>query len=157
MHSEIDFSTESIFKKNMRKEIIRVIKDTALESYIHGLAKIVRSNNSIPIKITWVLCILSSIVVCFVLVALNVIDYFKFEVITKIQILQEIPAVFPTVTLCNYNAFTTSYSKQFNANSERNLADYYGLFHKEYLPKMVANNLNDSEKKLLGLSIEVNI
>ena len=140
----------------MRKEITKVITESALESYIHGFAKLFRKNNTTLIRTIWGVCILTSIVLCFILVVSNVIDYFKFEVITKVQILPEIPATFPTVTLCNYNAFTNNYSREFNDKITANFnnTSYYGNF---VLPKLVAKNLNDTEKQLLGLSIEVNI
>ena len=43
-------------------------------------------------------------------------NYLDFGVITKIQKITEIPALLPTITICNLNPFVTKYSNQFLEN-----------------------------------------
>ena len=40
-------------------------------------------------------------------------DYFDYEVVSKIQVVNEVPTVFPAVTVCNTNPFTTKEAEHF--------------------------------------------
>jgi hypothetical protein len=61
------------------------------------------------------------------LAAYNAIDlitsYFNYDVATTIRYINELPAVFPKVTICNQNRFTTKYAYEYLKNMNSGLLD----------------------------------
>ena len=49
-------------------------------------------------------------------VAKNIIDYFVYETISKIEIINEKPTEFPVITICNSNPYTTLTAKDLITN-----------------------------------------
>ena len=94
---------------------------------IDGLPNIVRSKHRV-LEILWLSIFISASCACTLLIAFTFIDYFNFEVSTSIRYLHETQSVFPTVTLCNLNPFTTDYAVDLFAQVNiRNFADLAGL------------------------------
>ncbi len=141
----------------MRPELQTVFVDWGLESYIHGMAKIFRKNNTLAVKVTWLVCFLLCFSLCVGLLVKNFSDYFTFEVATKIEVLHENPAVFPKVTICNYNMFATDYSINFLRAVQASLPDQTPDIFKKYAPFFLATNMNETDKKKLGFQVEVSL
>ncbi len=150
---KIKFEVET----KMRPELQTVFLDWGLESYIHGMAKIFRKNNTLPVKVTWVLCISLCFSLCVCLLIKNFSDYFNCEVATKIEVIYEYPAVFPKVTICNYNMFTTDHSVSFLKVVHASLPDQTPDIFKKYAPFFLATNMNETDKKRLGFQVEVSL
>ena len=96
---------EAIFK-NSKPIIIKSLESSS----IHAVPNIIRNDNLI-IKFIWFLCFIISTSVCvwFIIIGLN--DFFKFDVTTKIDVVYKSEIIFPVISICNLNQFTTSYSK----------------------------------------------
>ena len=80
-------------------------------SSCHGLSNIFR-NDLIVLKLMWLIVWLCGMaLLCFfTLIGFN--DYFKYDVNTKTRHVYE-PQIFPKVTICNQNQFTTNFSIDF--------------------------------------------
>ncbi|RNA23244.1 amiloride-sensitive sodium channel subunit beta [Brachionus plicatilis] len=97
---------KSISLKNRLKE---VLKDCLLSSTGHGLAHFIKANNYF-IRITWAFFIIISACLCSYMIAQNILKYLKFDVNTKIRVVNQFSAVFPT------NYFHPNYGNCFQFN-----------------------------------------
>jgi len=118
----------------MRPELQTVFVDWGLESYIHGMAKIFRKNNTLAVKVTWLVCFLLCFSLCVGLLVKNFSDYFKFEVATKIEVLHN-----------------------FLRAVQASLPDQTPDIFKKYAPFFLATNMNETDKKKLGFQVEVSL
>ena len=73
------------------------IKESLLNTTAHGLPQIVR-NQSIFLKIIWLILFLASSAYCSYLIVTSFKSYFEYNVITQIDTFIDIPSKFPTVT-----------------------------------------------------------
>jgi hypothetical protein len=102
-------------------------------------------------------------------VSKNILDYLEHETISKIEIINEKPTEFPTVTICNANPFTSDIAEsliskimELNYNG-KNIDDFtpdeiFTNFSDVYeLTKMYASQkqYGDSNRKLLGNSFQI--
>ena len=86
-------------RNSFSSKIKHVIKETAEFSTSHGIPNIVRSQ-SYFLKIMWLLCFLVSSGGCAYLVYRSISNYLEFEVVTKINVLSEVPSPFPSISIC---------------------------------------------------------
>ena len=94
------------------------------------------------------------------LVANNVINYLKHDVVTKVRETNEFPTYFPAITICNLIYFQTEYSKEFLIDN----AAMYGLYQNNSQffnniqslgPVLVVQaELNQTEIQKLGYAID---
>ena len=96
-------------EKIKQKNILNSIKVSLEGSSIHGIPNILRNDNN-SIKFMWMICFLISTGVCGYSLSLSIIDYFEYNVITKISIKERDKMIFPIVSICNLNLFATPYS-----------------------------------------------
>ena len=103
------------------------------------------------------------------LVILCVLNYFEYELVSKIEVINERPTEFPTKTVFNSNPFTTSFSQDIMANiidvsfgseSFNNLSywnAYFEIFNLTYLTKMYVSTYSafktKENKSKLGLDL----
>lgn len=83
-----------------------------MESTSHGLPHVAKRKN-VALKVLWLVCLLASASVCSYLVYSSIDDYIGWDTVSKIEIIQEIPTYFPTVSICNLNQLSTNFSIQF--------------------------------------------
>ena len=114
----------------MKKTSTKTFKQLAVEllanTTMHGLPNIMRARHSVQ-TIFWVICTLASAIACCFLVIQSVTDYFSYDVITKIRNHHEDSLLFPRVTICNRNMFTTDYAVDFldRVARKHNLATHW--------------------------------
>ena len=60
--------------------------------------------------IIWTVFVLCSFSYCFYTIVLTFIAYFNYAVVLKISKVQDLPATFPAVTICNLNPFNEMYA-----------------------------------------------
>lgn len=99
-------------EKNTRKEIVELMKKSSLISKTHGLDRLVLSRN-ITMRVIWIACLLISTGVCSYLISQSILQYFDYEVDSRIREvhLEEIP--FPEVLICNVNPLVTPTANKF--------------------------------------------
>jgi hypothetical protein len=161
-------------EKDLRSKIIKeFIKDNLANSQTHGIPKIIKEENKL-VKLMWIVCVIISAITCIALVTINIMDFLRFEVNSKIRVIHELPTIFPTVTICNKNMFTTDYSVQFlkeliAQHNLPNIFDYSENSTMKYLSplnqsneidsvlrlaKQVAISLNETEKRKFSPDID---
>ena len=100
------------------------------------------------VSFVWILILLVSSVITFWLIAKSVLDYFNYSVVSQIGTGYESKSLFPTVTICDYNPFTTLQAQEMFENvaqqngirpNDTNIWKYAKLFSQ--------NPLHDKEKK----------
>ena len=108
---EIENKTSSQKSNNVPKvkkfDKLKQLTAKALsETSTHGLSHIFKSNNIIA-KIMWGILFLASIGICSYVIIQSVFDYLDYRITTETSRYYEIPTIFPKVTICNKNMFTT--------------------------------------------------
>ena len=87
-------------------ELRALLKKTFLEwcrdSKCHGVMNIVKAQNLI-LKVIWLLCFLTCSGFCIYLITLALLSYFSNPITTKISVVDDTPATFPTVSICFLN------------------------------------------------------
>lgn len=89
------------------------VTESILTSTTHGIDRIIRTNR-VSLKIIWLTFFAASTAACGYFIARNIIDYLKYEVVTKIEVIYEVPQLFPTVSVCNANILSTNSSVEFS-------------------------------------------
>ncbi|CAF0868590.1 unnamed protein product [Brachionus calyciflorus] len=106
------------FKPKLSTRIKNAATEVILSSTSHGLPNIFRSNE-LSIKIMWTFFTLISAGLCSALIYESFANYFNYEVTTKTRVKHEFKSIFPTVTICNLNYFTSDYSVNFIKSMEK--------------------------------------
>lgn len=146
--------------KKTNSQVKSLIRNVLLSSTSHGIPKIIGSQTS-SLKILWFFCTIISAGLCCFLIAQNIISYFNYEVTTTFRFKNEISSLFPTITICNINFFTTEYAaktllSKIDSNASFNKS--YFLWFNYYLSTIVysdndlqsnISSFSDSKEKLL--------
>lgn len=82
----------------------------ALSSTAHALPKLANTSSILPLHLMWIFFSILSVSFFSYLSIKNLMDYLTFDVTTKINIINESPIVFPTITICNINPFSGNLS-----------------------------------------------
>jgi hypothetical protein len=138
-----------------------VAKEACLNSTSHGIPNIVRSQMFF-LKVLWFIMLVASSGGCLYLVLKAIASYLDYDVVTKISVNAEIPALFPVITICNMNPISNEKALKYSKNilNENNITSddlyivYYGYL-RYYVP-MTANHPNqtDETRKLLGSPLQ---
>ncbi|RMZ94730.1 acid-sensing ion channel 1 isoform X2, partial [Brachionus plicatilis] len=133
--------------------IRQVVFDGIISSTCHGIPNIFKSTR-LALQLLWVACSLLSAAGCCFLIFQNISKYLKFEVTTKIRVKNEYTTLFPAVTICNINFFTSETSAQFLSFCPEILdpsAQNWYDFQIEYRNCLVQQGLmNHSYKSMYG-------
>lgn len=108
---EIQTPTERI-ERSKKSEIKEIIYESATDSTTHSIPHMFKRKNRF-LKAFWLVCFLCATGVCSWMISLSITDYFNYETVSKTETIVEIPSKFPTVSICNMNAFMTNFSLQF--------------------------------------------
>ncbi|CAF1131079.1 unnamed protein product, partial [Brachionus calyciflorus] len=146
-------------KKNpkLSNRVKNTVQDVLLSSTSHGLPNIIRANNK-PVKLMWTFFTLISTCLCAYMITQSFIKYFTYEVTTKTRIKNEFMSIFPTVTVCNLNFFTSEALVKFIKLIEKNytnldspFGDSFNSYAKAVLSK---NNISNNDLSIFGDSLE---
>ncbi|CAF0748556.1 unnamed protein product [Brachionus calyciflorus] len=100
----MNIENQEIKKTKKRKAILEIITQWALSTTAHGFGNIARAE-SIILKIIWSVFLITSIAYCTYQIVLFIIQFAQFNVITSSKIVYEEPTNFPSVVICNLNAY----------------------------------------------------
>ena len=84
-------------KLTKKERITKRIKEMILESTIHGLPNVLKTE-AIHLKIIWICLFLVTFTVSIYMILGNVNDYLNYEVTTNIDLVYEQPVIFPTIS-----------------------------------------------------------
>ncbi|RNA09267.1 acid-sensing ion channel 5 [Brachionus plicatilis] len=154
---------------NKRQKIIQVLKNAGHSTTSHGLSHILKTK-SIFLKFMWILFLFSSCGSCCYLIATSIMNFLKWEVVTKIDIVTEIPSIFPTISICTANPIQNNFSLNFvdqvlkgsgisnNSWFESNGINYqFKFLFSKYLSMSNVYNLSDQERENFGMKINKSI
>jgi hypothetical protein len=154
-------------------KIKSLIKETLYNSLAQAIIKIIETPY-FTLKTFLLICVLASSGFCSYLVIELILSYFSYGVNTTSRTLYETPALFPKITICNVNPFTTEYAFEFikkvnkdsgefseidifnetqmdNFNFSYKYSSIYPSIYRQALTKM--NKLNETEKRKLSHSL----
>ena len=135
----------------------------------HGLPRIAQSNNWI-LRTIWCIFFIVSTIYCSYTIIQSFISYFNYEVTATISRIQDLPAAFPAITICNINPFHELFATKYilkkiiigkcfqlqNGNSFLacvNSSDQNDVFDTfaDQMKRIIANdNLTDRQRYKLG-------
>ncbi|CAF0785654.1 unnamed protein product [Brachionus calyciflorus] len=99
----------------MSKKLGSEIEESLLSSTSHGIPNIIRSDK-LSLRLMWIFFTIVSTGLCSYMIVQSITSYLSFETTSKIQIHSETSSIFPAVTICNMNYFTSEYSAEFIRN-----------------------------------------
>ena len=144
---EVELKEESTKIKN-NQELYDTIKEWTIKSKIHGLDRVLISQNII-LKAIWLFFLVALTGVAIFLVSKTILEYLRFEVKSRIREVYEQQVRFPTVAICNSNPFATpaaiNYIRQYLENkfnvTVKNYDDLSELVNKNVIPNDEVNYL----------------
>ena len=71
------------------------------------------------LTIIWILCFLTSFSYCLSIIIQSFISYYNFSVMLQMSQVQDLPAPFPAVTICNLNPFNEMYATDYIVNNTK--------------------------------------
>ena len=106
--------------------ISEILQQKLSNSASHGIPNIVRSNY-VSIKIFWSALFLVSFSLCSYLIIKSILEYFEYDVTSKIRLVKEFPVKFPGIRVCNKDPFITNDSIEFLADLIQNNEEQFNL------------------------------
>lgn len=99
--------------KSLREQLTIRSREWCIVSSIHGLSNIVRAHSYWRLFF-WLIMLLVCSVLCILLVVSNILDYLRYDVITKARTLPlSQDEFFPVVSMCNENPLISPESNRF--------------------------------------------
>ena len=156
---------------SQRKEMKILIKETLYNSLCQSIIKIAETPSNI-LKSFLFVCVLTLVGVCSFLVIQLILGYLSYEVTTATRTLYETPALFPKITICNVNPFTTEFAMEFLKQINQKLYPQFDIFNQTQMKNLnfttkydliqnikvssvyAMNSLSDMEKKSLSHSLD---
>lgn len=126
-----------------RDLIVSLIKDTLYNSTAMAILKLFQASTRGIIKCLWIACLLGTCSLCAYFVIEALIEFFKYEVTTNARTYFEMTSLFPKITYCNKNPFTTKYA--YDTAGAMTLDNF--VYH-------INSKLSDAEKKKLHHRLE---
>jgi hypothetical protein len=82
---------------------------------IHGLPNIFREK-SILVRVIWIIATMAATGLCVYMLTQSIIDYLRFEVVTKIELIEDTSTTVPQITICSSSLFVSKESQCKNIN-----------------------------------------
>jgi hypothetical protein len=148
-----------------KKKLRELFKDHLTNEMFAALQEVYYSPH-ISIKIFLVLFLLTSYGLASYTTLKLVLSYFEYGVTNTVRTVYETPAVFPKVSICNVNPFTSKYGYEFLRNLTNNTFDTSFPENESTFQKLtqafiiqtkaftIIKNLTDIDKKRLGLDLK---
>ena len=83
---------------------------------INGYNKIFEYKNNLSVQLIWILILLMSTGATFWIISKNIMAYLNYDMSSQIDIINEMPAIFPTITICSNDPFTSKYAEKLYDN-----------------------------------------
>jgi hypothetical protein len=95
------------------------------------------------IKIFWLICLLGCVSLCGYLVAQTFKVYLRYPVYTTTTLENEVPTVFPKITICNSNILTTEYAFEMIKEINRELSPNISIFNQTQMSHLTWKNASE--------------
>jgi hypothetical protein len=140
----------------MKKKISSEMKQAALaiieDSTIHGIPRVIKSKSLIS-KIIWTSFFVVCAAGCIYMILTTIFSYLEYKDVTSVEIITDIPATFPMITLCNLNKIQkkneiiSEIVKMYSNKQTFNMLKDFFIMSK-------LNDLNDTIKQSISFSLE---
>jgi hypothetical protein len=133
--------------KSLKKRafIKKVTKETIGNEAAQAVIRIFETEHNV-LKVFWLVCLLGSCSLCGYLVSQTFLTYLSYPVYTTTTIVQEVPTVFPKVTICNSAFAVTKYAFQIIKLINEEIAPGISIFNQTQM-----NNLSFDDMQSLNL------
>jgi hypothetical protein len=155
---------------NESSRIKTLVKETLYNSLAQALIKL-NDTQYWSLKVILLIFVLITSGLCSYLIIQLILSYYSYGVSTTAKTLYETPALFPKVTICNVNTFTTEFAVEFlrkvnrefnrtmdifdEKNNELKTLDKVNLIANIYYRAIFKmNSLNETEKRKLSRPLE---
>ena len=103
-------SSQSPKKRRLKNILLfkEIVHDVLAESTMHGLSKAIKAKHWL-LKVTWLAFLVTSMTFFGKFSLNSCANFLDYEVTTKIRRIYESPTIFPTVSICMKNKFTTDF------------------------------------------------
>ena len=155
------------------KSIKEILESVLYNSTARACMKIFQTPYKL-LKLILILFVSITGCLCAYLIVQSFFEYFNYEVITTQRTLYEIPMIFPKITICNVNTFTTEDAVHFlsrinnEINSEENIfttdklshlssndkSELIALIDEIAIAKINSKNISNEERKKFGHDIK---
>ena len=142
--------------KNKGKLISRQFKHWSLSSSFHCFPKIFQ-NSHFAVRSIWTILFLIFSFLTFKLLFRSFVEYLKYDVVSKIRVINEKSSPFPTVTICDANPFSTNEAQKMLQPSKIQ-TDFFSLqnfTNIEISLIQMEYNKNTIMQKSVGLSYQL--
>ena len=153
----VESNITSKLKTKRRFLAQKALTDWSLICTFHCYPKIFQYENKLA-KLMWLILFIIFTGFTGYLSIKNLVDYFDYEVVSKTQIINEVPFLFPAITICDSNPFSSKQGEEFLESIwKRYYTDAQMFVLKdsayEFAKFSLASSIyNQSFKKSLGLS-----
>lgn len=145
-----------------------ILVESARDSTTHGIPHMFKREYAC-LKFFWLVCFVVSACVCAYVISKSVLNYFEYETVSKVETIFEVPTLFPTVSICNLNAFTTEEAFRFNeayfdqgnlsnkvfdAYLESSFTLPYAMLRYAVGANLHKSNITDEIRQRMGLSLK---
>ena len=139
----------------------------SLESTYHCYPKIYRTSSKL-LQVFWTTIFLV-FTACTCIVVINcLLAYYQYGVVSTIKIIKEVPALFPAVTICDANPFTTKKAEKLlheqimgiygqDITNDTFLTAYIKTINATNLAKIRALNKTEDERISMGLNLNTTL
>jgi len=137
-------------------EIKRKFLELLSNSSSHGIPNIIKTHNT-WLKLMWFVFFLISLGCCSFLIISGFVQYFSYEVVTSIRIVNDVPTEFPKITICNANLFTNDFAFKYLTDFNSSFVNFSNSQLREFFrtARDTANrNLNLTELRKFGFTLE---
>ena len=109
-----------------------LLKETLDNSVAHAIFKIIETP-IFTLKVFLFVCVILSSGLCSYLIIELIMSYLSYGVSTTTRTIYETPALFPKITICNINPFTTKYAFEFLKQINEEVAPNSNVFNDEQM------------------------
>jgi hypothetical protein len=143
------------------QEIKHVFLEWSKEANFDCYPKVFQKQHK-ALRAIWLILFLFFSCLTFWILYRNINEYFQYETVSKISIKHERYLMFPTVTFCDANPFTTKESEElFRETAEEEFGlefSFFTMLFNMYVSyteiiKLKASSFNDNQKQRLGFNI----
>ena len=91
--------------QNLENKYLTKVVQWGKSSTSHGIPKIFSTKNR-AIRFMWMIFFLGSSAYCVYTILTSIVEYSQYKTTLSLKKIQEVPQIFPAVTLCNINPFS---------------------------------------------------
>jgi hypothetical protein len=142
-------------RPNKRDKVKEIFLEWSLRMNLNCYTKIFIYRHNVLVKFIWIFILLTSSFITFWFITKSILDYFNYSVVSQIGTAYEIKSVFPTVTICDYNPFTTRQAQMLYEEVAKNYSIHIDdpklvIYAKLYVSSPI---YSEQKKKSYGLNL----